>query len=139
MEEEVKSKVKPSTVQRTKDGVEVAKNHGVDMVTPLPGVANDTKLPLSPRTRGFIQPVMLEALVKEFLLKLTDPPMLMSPVIGVARAIEGRDKRIRMPATEKTDRTCLCAREIHARNGIFIGILLRQFQCLSQLDLNDNI
>jgi len=105
-EDDVKSKVNPPTLHRSKEELEDPKNHPADIVTPLPGVAYGEKKPLSLSTRGVIQPVMFEALVKGLLLNLAEPPMVMLPVIELAGAVEVRDKRIRPPKSDKVLRKC---------------------------------
>jgi hypothetical protein len=110
IEDDVKSKVKPPTLQSTKDEGEDPKNHGVDMVTSLFGVANVAKVPLSLSTWGSVHPVMSEAFIKERLSNVADPLMLRSPLIGMASASEAKAKRRKMPPTDKEDRSCRCAR-----------------------------
>ena len=99
------------------------KNQGVDIATPLPGVANEEKIPLSFSTCGLIQPVMSEAFIKELLLNLAEPLMLMSPLIGMASAVEVRTKRRKPPATDKADRVGRWAEKPVSGNGAFMGYM----------------
>lgn len=118
-EDDVKSKVNPPTLQRSKEEVEDPKDQGVDIVTPLPGAAYGEKKPLSLSTRGVIQPVMFEALVKGLLLNLAEPPMVMLPVIELAGAVEVRDKSMRPPKSDKVLRRCGLAPGDWSETGVF--------------------